>query len=248
MAPAGTGDRVEGLHAVAAAVTAGRVRVLYVERGRLRHDDVAAVVDAARTDGATIHVEDDVRARSVTAAPQGLVAEAQPLPFLDLEAAVELVEPTALLVLDHLEDPRNVGAIARSAEAAGIAALVVAGRRAAPLGPSAFKAAAGALERVRLVEVSSIPAALRRLSRLGVWTVGLDGSAPTPLWGLDLLTQPVAVVVGAEGRGLHRLTSERCDVVAHIPMAPTVESLNASVAASLAVFEVFRMRSADSGT
>lgn len=242
MASAGIGDRVEGLHAVAAAVAAGRVRVLYVERSRLRHDDVSKVVDAARAEGASIRLEDDVRPRSVTAAPQGLIAEATPLAFIDLEAAVALTDPAALLVLDHLEDPRNVGAIARSAEAAGISALVVASRRSAPLGPAAFKAAAGALERVRIVEVSSIPQALRRLSRLGVWNVGLDGNAPTPLWNLDLLTQAVAVVVGAEGHGLHRLTAQRCDVVTHIPMAAGVESLNASVAASLAVFEVLRMR------
>ncbi len=249
MASAGIGDRVEGLHAVAAAVAAGRVRTLYVEHSRLRHDEVSSIIDAARASGATIHVEDDVRERSVTAAPQGLVAEARPLPFIELEAAAGQVEPTALLVLDHLEDPRNVGAIARSAEAAAIPALVVASRRSAPLGPSAFKAAAGALERVRIVQVSSIPEALRRLSRLGIWSVGLDGTAPTPLWNLGLLSEPVAVVVGAEGRGLHRLTAERCDTIARIPMAAGVESLNASVAASLAVFEVFRMRNpAGSGT
>ena len=243
MAPAGIGDRVEGLHAVAAAIAAGRVRTLHVEQSRLRHDDVAAIVDAARAGGARIEVESDVRPLATTGAPQGVVADARPLPLLSIDAVVTLAEPTALLVLDHLEDPRNVGAIARSARATGIPAIVVAGRRSAPLGATAFKAAAGALEHVKIAEVASIPQALQRLSSRGVWIVGLDGAGDRPLWNLDLLSEPVAVVVGAEGRGLHRLTAERCDVVVRIPMAPGVESLNASVAAALAMFEVARVRS-----
>jgi 23S rRNA (guanosine2251-2'-O)-methyltransferase len=243
MAPAGIGDRVEGVHAVAAAVAAGRVRTLHVDRARLRHDDVAALVDSARRAGVAVEIEDDVRAMAATGAPQGVVAEARPIHPLDLADAVALADPPVVLVLDHLEDPRNVGAIARSARAAGVPAMVVPTRRAAPLGATAFKAAAGALEHVGVVPVSSIPETLKRLSRIGLWIVGLDGRATTSLWGFDLFTQPVALVVGAEGSGLHRLVAERCDALVRIPMDGATESLNASVAAGLAMFEVLRVRS-----
>jgi 23S rRNA (guanosine2251-2'-O)-methyltransferase len=157
---------------------------------------------------------------------------------------VGVATPPAVLVLDHLEDPRNVGAIARSAVAAGVMAMVVGGRRAAPLGATAFKVAAGALEHISIAVVSSIPEAIRRLSRMGLWTVGLDTGGDRGLWGLDLLAEPVAIVVGAEGRGLSRLARDRVDVVVSIPMAAGVESLNASVAASLALFELRRRRAA----
>ena len=115
-------------------------------------------------------------------------------------------------------------------------------RRSAPIGAAAFKAAAGTLEEVALVEVSSVPEALRRLGKLGVWRVGLDGSGEQSLFGFELLSEPVALVVGAEGEGLHRLTAERCDVIVRIPHAGPAESLNASVATALAVFEVSRAR------
>ncbi len=120
--------------------------------------------------------------------------------------------------------------------------LVVAADRAAPLGATAFKAAAGALERLPVVVVTSVADAVRRLEDLGVWTVALDGHADRSLLGLDLLTEPVALVVGAEGAGLSRLVAERVSVLARLPLAGDVESLNASVAASLAMYELARVR------
>src|SRR5690606_4674692 len=149
-----------------------------------------------------------------------------------------------LMVLDHVEDPQNLGAVARSVAAAGLGGIVVPGRRSAPLSAAAFKAAAGALERVPVAIVSSIPDALSRLEDDGMWTVGLAADAPQSLFGLDLLTEPVAMVLGAEGSGLSRLTAERCDVLVSIPMAADTESLNASVAAALAAYEVVRVRAA----
>jgi 23S rRNA (guanosine2251-2'-O)-methyltransferase len=162
---------------------------------------------------------------------------------VSLDEAAAAGDPPALLVLDHLEDPRNVGAVARSMLAAGVRSLVVARRRTAPLGATAFKAAAGALEHLTVAEVSSVAAAVDRLKQLGVWTVGLDAGGSESLFGLALLGEPVALVVGAEGRGLGRLVSERVDVLASIPLAGPMESLNASVAAALGVFEVARVRS-----
>ncbi len=183
---------------------------------------------------------EDVRPQAETEAPQGLVAECRPIMPLPLDSLI--VEGAAVMVLDHVEDPHNVGAIARSAAASGMTGMVVSARRAAPLSAAAFKAAAGALERLPVSVVGSIPDALSRLKDLGLWLVGLDSAGTSELFGLDLLTEPVAVVIGAEGAGLSRLTAERCDLVVSIPMADESESLNASVSAALAGFEIMRVR------
>jgi 23S rRNA (guanosine2251-2'-O)-methyltransferase len=240
MALAGIGDRVEGVHAAAACLAAGRATRLIVERRR--RGDLEPLVSAAKAAGIPVDEVDDVRPLAATTAPQGVVVEARPIPPASLDDLVGLTDPAAVLVLDHLEDPRNVGAMARSARAAGVPGMVVASRRAAPLGATAFKAAAGALEHVRVAEVSSIPEALRRLSKAGLWVVGLDSDAGRALWDLDLLTAPVALVLGGEGAGLGKLAAQRCDLLVRIPMAGGTESLNTSVAAAVAMFEMARLR------
>jgi len=238
MAPSGFGNRVEGLHAVEAAAAAGRVLRLSVEskrRGRAEIEALISLVGEHR-----VSMVEDVRPHAETEAPQGLVAECKaimPVPLDDL-----IVEGAAVIVLDHVEDPHNVGAIARSAAASGMTGMVVSARRAAPLSAAAFKAAAGALERLPVSVVGSIPDALSRLKDLGLWLVGLEAAAASELFGLDLLTEPLAVVIGAEGAGLSRLTAARCDVLVSIPMADESESLNASVSAALAGFEIMRVR------
>lgn len=242
MAPAGIGDSLEGVHAVAAALAAGRVTRLIVEHSRVDREPVVGLMADARRRGVTVEAVDDVRPLAATTAPQGVVAVARPKALVGLDELVARSSPPAVLVLDHLADPRNVGAVARSAVAAGVVAMVVGTRRAAPLGATAFKAAAGALEDMSVAAVGSIPEAIRRLSQLGLWTVGLSADGDRLLWGCDLLAEPVAVVVGSEGKGLSRLVRERLDAVVRVPMAPGVESLNASAAASLALFEVARMR------
>jgi 23S rRNA (guanosine2251-2'-O)-methyltransferase len=201
-----------------------------------------SLVADARDRGVPVELVDDVRDKAATGAPQGVVATAHGIEPISIKNAVAASENPALLVVDHVEDPRNIGAAARSAVAAGMTALVVSHNRSAPLGATAFKAAVGALEVLPIVTVSSIADALKRLSQLGVWNVGLDGSGDRSLLGLDLLAQPVAVCVGAEGAGLSHLVRERCDVVATIPMVGPTESLNASVASALACYEVARVR------
>lgn len=242
MVLAGIGDRVEGLHAVAAALAAGRIEQLTVERGRLDHPEVARLVEEGRRRGVEVEVVPDLVPLATTTSPQGVMAAARPIATVSLEEASGATDPPAVVVLDHLEDPHNVGAIARSALAAGVGGLVVPVRRAAPLGPTAFKAAAGALEHVSVATVSSIDQALRELRKLGLWLVGLTADGDRSLFGLELLTEPVALVVGGEGKGLGRLVEERLDVRARIPLAGPVESLNASVAAALALYELARVR------
>lgn len=238
MASAGIGDSVEGLHAVAAAARHGRVSRLLIEKQRLRnsaYEELLGLVDS-------YEVVADVRGEAATTTPQGVVASCRPIETVSVSDAVGLAEPAALVVLDHLQDPRNLGAIARSASAAGVAAIVVPERRSAPVGPTAFKAAAGALEHVRVALVGSVADALRTLRSADVWLVGLDGHAEQSLFGLELFTEPVAIVVGAEGTGLTRLVHDHLDVSVRIPMREDTESLNASVAASLAMFELARVR------
>jgi 23S rRNA (guanosine2251-2'-O)-methyltransferase len=240
MAPSGVGAEVEGLHAVSAAVAAGRVERLFVEASRSA--PLAGLIAAAEEAGAEVRVVPELGPLAATSAPQGVVAHCHPLDTVTLEKAVAAGRPAAVVVLDHLEDPRNVGAIARSALAAGMGSLVLARRRAAPLGATAFKAAAGALERLPVSLISSVAQAVTDLGRLGVWTVALDAGADRSLFGLDLLAEPVAIVVGAEGKGLAPLVADRVDVRASIPLGGGVESLNAAVAVSLACYEVARVR------
>jgi 23S rRNA (guanosine2251-2'-O)-methyltransferase len=242
MGRAGYGDRVEGIHAVAAAAEAGRVRVLHVEAGREDRSEIADIARQVTAGGGEVRRVADVRRLADTTAPQGVVAECRPIPAATLEEVVATSRPAAVMVLDRIVDPHNLGAIVRSTVAAGVTGLVLSDRRAAPLSGAAFKAAAGGLEHARVAIVGSIAEAVAQLSRLGLWTVGLDASGDRSLFGLDLLAEPVAVVVGGEGGGLSRLVGDRLDVVAHIPMAGPTESLNASVAAALAAFEVFRLR------
>lgn len=243
MGRAGFGHRVEGFHAVVAAAEQGRVQVLHVESGRLKRPEVASLVERVERSGGRVDRVTDVRRLAETSAPQGVVAECRPIPAATLEDVAATSQPAAVMVLDRLVDPHNVGAVVRSAVAAGITGFVLSDRRAAPLSGAAFKAAAGALEHATVAVVGSIAEAVASLSRLGLWTVGLDASADRSLWGLELLTEPVAIVVGGEGGGLSRLVADRVDVTVSIPMFGPTESLNASVASALAAFEVARIRS-----
>lgn len=236
MALAGYGNSVEGVHAVAAALAAGRVERLYVEKGR--RGRLGDLLD--RIDPSLVTVVDDVRVMAETDAPQGVVARCRSISPMAIDSLAG--EQAAVLVLDHVEDPHNVGAAARSAAAAGMAGMVVSARRAAPLSAAAFKAAAGALERLPVAVVGSIPEALSRLKGNGLWVVGLETGAERSLFGLDLLSEPVAMVIGAEGAGLAELTRKRCDLLVSIPMTEGSDSLNASVTAALASFEIMRVR------
>lgn len=141
-----------------------------------------------------------------------------------------------LVLLDGVEDPHNLGAIARSAHAAGAGALVIPERRAAGVTDVVTKAAAGALEYLPLVRVKNLATAIEELKQAGYWVYGLDERGASAHWDTDWNT-PSAIVLGAEGSGLHRLVRERCDVLLRIPMAGEVSSLNVSVAAGVVLFD-----------
>ncbi len=147
-----------------------------------------------------------------------------------------------LLVVDGVTDPGNLGAILRTAECAGVTGVVLPRHRAARITPTVAKRAAGAIEHLRFAPVSGIPTALATLAELGVWSVGLDVTADQTIWDLPIADAPLALVLGAEGRGLSRLVRLRCDVTARIPVSGRLDALNVSAATAVALFEVLRRR------
>lgn len=174
---------------------------------------------------------------------QGIVLRVPPPREQDLRELERLVEAKAdsvrLLILDQVEDPRNVGACLRTADAAGVDAVVVPKARSAKLGAGAIKTAAGAAETVPLIAVPNLARMLGWLADAGIRLIGADERAERTLFDADL-KPPAAVVLGAEGKGLRRLTREACDELVRLPMRGSVESLNVSVAAGILLYEMLR--------
>jgi len=159
----------------------------------------------------------------------------------DLAAELSEIEDALLLVLDGVTDPHNLGACLRTADAAGAQAVIIPKDRAAVVDGVVRKVAAGAAEFVPVASVTNLARTLEMLKERGIWVVGADGEAQQTLYAADL-KRPLALVLGAEGSGMRRLTRESCDFLVRIPMAGRVESLNVSVAAGVALFEARRQR------
>lgn len=182
-------------------------------------------------------------ARSESA--QGVLARARALHEADLDAIANDTDgrPPFVLVLDGITDPHNLGALLRAAECAGVSGVVVARHRAVHVTPTVAKVAAGAVEHVPIAVVPGVPSALRRLDQLGLVTLGLDAEARHSLYDLGPEAGgPVALVLGAEGKGLAHLTKKRCSALVGIPRAGSIESLNVASAGAVACFELARRR------
>lgn len=182
--------------------------------------EMLATADSSSTDGANIWTEADL-----------------------LRAVEGKSGPVLILVLDGVTDPHNLGACLRSADASGVDAVVVPKDNSADLTPVSRKVACGAAEVVPFVKVTNISRTLQALQSRGVWLYGADGDAEKTIYDSDLV-ESVALVMGAEGKGMRRLTREQCDFLVKLPMAGSVSSLNVSVAAGVCLFEVVRQRSA----
>jgi 23S rRNA (guanosine2251-2'-O)-methyltransferase len=245
---------VYGINPVLEALRAGRVRQLRVNEQRVGGRGPASprlreVLDLARQRGVAVrNVPLDVLEReSDRGVHQDVVAEVDDVRDYSVSDLVRGARGTPLIVvLDGIEDPHNVGAILRTADAAGVDGVVIQTRRSAALGGAAAKASAGAISHVRIAEVVNIARAVEELKEAGVWTVGLASEGATAYDSIDF-TVPSAIVLGAEGSGLRRLVRERCDYLASIPMLGHVGSLNVSVSAGIALFEVVRQRRAKGG-
>jgi 23S rRNA (guanosine2251-2'-O)-methyltransferase len=244
------GQRIYGLHAVAAALRNPRrmVKQLWMteagEKSLSVLPEMRAILGKVPRTRATPADLNQLLPQG--AVHQGVAIAADPLPDLALEDICE-TEPGAepqrrtILVLDQLSDPRNVGAILRSAAAFDALAVVTTERHAAPVTGVLAKAASGALETVPVVTVTNLARALDQLEEFGFWRIGLDADGDTDLAGA-LPGRDIALVLGAEGGGLRRLTREKCDLIARLPISDKVESINVSAAATVALYELSRKR------
>lgn len=238
-------QRVYGLHAVRALVER---RPEAVVSATILADASGPLEELARELGQRrVHVE-RVRRPELDrlcdgASHQGVVIEVRGASEMDFGDFEDLVmqrgRAVRLLVLDGVEDPRNLGACLRTADAAGVDAVVVPKAHSAPLTAAAIKAATGAVETVPLVRAPNLARTLTWLKEAGVWVVGADAEAPRTLYAAKL-EPPIALVLGGEGRGLRRLTRDTCDELVSIPMAGAVASLNVSVATGIVLFELLR--------
>jgi len=227
-------------------VPVSRIREIWLAADR-QDQRVDAILTAAREQGIVVHKAERETLDKI--APdvqhQGCAARCKPLESLDEKGLLDLVEnldePAFLLILDGVQDPHNLGACLRTAEAAGVHAVVAPKDRASGLTATAVKISSGAAERVPFAQVTNLSRLMKDLQQLGVWLVGTSGGAEQSVFEVDL-KGPVAIVLGAEGKGIRRLTRENCDQVIYIPMRGEAESLNVSVAAGVCLFEAYRQR------
>ncbi|HEX7355580.1 MAG TPA: 23S rRNA (guanosine(2251)-2'-O)-methyltransferase RlmB [Mycobacteriales bacterium] len=248
--PRGGGDEhVAGRNPVVEALRAGvPATALYVAAGLDRDPRIAeAVALAGNRDLPLIEsTKTDLDRMTDRAVHQGLVLRVPAYEYAHpddlLAEALAQPAPALLVALDGVTDPRNLGAVVRSAAAFGAHGVVVPARRSAGMTASAWKASAGAAARLPVAQATNLTRTLRDFARQGLVVVGLAGSGNLDLDDLEVATEPLVLVVGAEGAGLSRLVGEACDVHVAIPMASAVESLNASVAAGIALADIARRR------
>ncbi len=240
------GERVEGRHAVRELLLAGtrKVREVVFVGGL----DASPILDDIRE----LAAEQRVPVREVgrgafdalsdTESAQGVLAEAAPLVEVDLDDVLRGTDVPFLVMVDGVTDPHNLGAIFRTADAAGVDAVLLPRHRSVRVSPTVTKTAAGAVEHVPIVSVQGVPAAIQLLQKAEVWVMGLDEAGDRSIFEVDLAREPLCLVLGAEGAGLSRLVRERCDQLVSIPMQGAVASLNVSAAGAVAMFDVARRR------
>jgi 23S rRNA (guanosine2251-2'-O)-methyltransferase len=245
------GDQVEGRRAVLELLRVGRRSVRRVllateQDPSPQLDQIEALAARLRVPVETVpRARLDAQAR--TEAPQGVIGLARPLeavPLEDLCRPDRHGNPPFLLVAAGITDPRNLGALLRSAECAGVTGVVLPRHRSARLSPTVAKTAAGAIEHLAFAVVGGVPNALSELQEFGVWSIGLAGEAEQSLYALPLGEGPIALVVGSEEKGLAPLVRRRCDAVVSIPQHGALPSLNVGVAGAVGCFEVARQRAA----
>jgi 23S rRNA (guanosine2251-2'-O)-methyltransferase len=235
---------LSGIHPVAEALRAKRpLERLLIAQGA-GGPRVQAVIDLARQSGVPVRFEPRASLDRLagTAAHQGVVALGAAQKYVELESVAASGSRGLLVVLDGVEDPHNLGAIIRTAHAAGASGVVIPERRAASLTDVVAKAAAGALEHLPVVRVTNINRTLEDLKQQRYWVYGLDERGEENYDGVEY-TEPAALVLGAEGKGLHEQVRRHCDVLVRIPLVGMISSLNVSVAAGIVLFEWKRRRS-----
>ena len=242
-----TNEIIEGRNAVIEALRADRaIDKIFINKGEV--DKTLGHIASKARDKGIVVVECDRRKldfMSITKAHQGVIAVCAVRDYCSISDILALAEQRGeapfIIVCDEISDPHNLGAIIRSAECAGAHGLIIPKRRSAGLTAIVDKSSAGAAEHALIARVANIPAALQELKEKGLWIYGTDADGSSDLWHTDF-TGAVALVIGSEGEGMGRLVKENCDFIVSLPMRGKVNSLNASAAAAITMYEVLRQR------
>ncbi len=241
--------KISGRRAVIEALRSSQTQVEKIILARGTHGSILQEIqNLAETRGLVIEIHDRRRLEKVAGpvAHQGVIAILKSREYADWHAmlAQAKAQPTGSLfvIADEIEDPRNLGAIARCAEGAGALGMVITTHRSAEITEAAAKASGGASEHLPIARVVNLVNTLREIKSAGIWVAGLESSTGQDIWKADL-NRPLALVIGGEGKGLRRLTRESCDLLLRIPMQGKINSLNAAVAAGIALFEIRRQQS-----
>jgi 23S rRNA (guanosine2251-2'-O)-methyltransferase len=234
-----------GIHAVAEALKARpeRIERICVERGQ-RNPRIQEIIKDAQQKHVRISFEERswLDRKAEGSRHQGILCYAAEIDTFDSEEILDQAQsPGLLIVLDGIEDPHNLGAILRSAEAAGADGIFLPRHRSAGLSATVAKASAGAASHAKVARVANIAQLIESLKKRGFWVVGLDAASDLPIWQTDL-AGPTVLILGNEGSGLHRLVREKCDFVVSLPISGHVGSYNVSVSAGMALYEVLRQR------
>lgn len=242
-------DKIIGINSVLEALKAGRpVQRLLVSEQRKQDRDVQSIVKHARECGAEVRFvnRETLNREAPGMNHQGVIATAAAKQYATLDDILRVPavpgRAPLFLVLDGVEDPRNLGAILRTADAAGVNGVIIPERRAAGLTETVAKVAAGAMEHVPVVKVVNIANTLDELKKSGIWVAGAEAGGKMVYWEADLVL-PTALVLGGEDRGVRRLVRERCDYLVSLPLLGKISSLNVSVAAGILLYEAIRQRS-----
>ena len=229
------------------ALKAGRnIQALFISSGR--HDSPKVIEikkEAAQRNISIVKADAQFFYSSFPKGHQGVAAKVLPKTYSDLEELLRIPitkgETPLFIILDCIEDPRNFGAIVRVADAAGVHGVIIQSYRSAPVGPEVSKSSAGAVEYVPVTMVPNIKHAIKKIKESGITVVGADAGAENVIWDLDLKI-PLALIIGAEGKGLRKTVKEHCDILVRIPMLGKINSLNVSVAAGVVLFDILRQK------
>lgn len=244
---------IAGKHSILEALRAGRtINKIWVAEGAQKHL-TGPILTEAKKQGIVVQFVDKRKLDQMVpdVQHQGVVAQAAPYAYVGVEEllakAADKGEPPFLLILDEIEDPHNLGSILRTAECTGAHGVIIPKRRSAAVTATVSKTSAGAVEYVPVARVTNLAQCIEELKEAGVWVVGTDVDTKDEMYGYggNVLTGPVAIVIGNENKGMGRLIREKCDVLLKLPMTGRLNSLNASVAAGVVMYEVLRRRRAE---